>query len=162
MNSKIVFNIDQDEATVFVMKVYETKVPEVWKYFTNPELLDLWWAPKPWKCETQSFDFQSNGKWFYAMVGPEGEKHFSIAEFQEITEGRTFSWKDYFADENGNPNTELPGASWLVGFTGVEEGAKVTINIHCANAEEMNQLLEMGFEEGFKTGLNQLEELLKS
>mgnify|MGYP003605050967 CR=1 FL=1 len=162
MNSKLIFNIDQNEATIFVMKVYKTTVSKVWNNFTKSEFLDLWWAPKPWKCKTKDFDFQPNGKWFYTMLGPEGEKHFAIAEFQEITEGRTFSWKDYFADENGNPNTNLPSASWLVGFTGVEEGTKLTINIHFEDTEQMNQLIEMGFEEGFKIALNQLEDVLKS
>lgn len=162
MSTDIVFNIDQDEATVFVMKIYGSTAPELWNHFTKPELLDLWWAPKPWKCETRSFDFKATGKWLYAMIGTEGEKHFAMAEFQEINEGRAFSWKDYFADEFGNPNIELPSAHWLIGFTGVEEGAKLTVNIHFDTTAEMNQLLEMGFEEGFKMGLNQLEEILSA
>ncbi len=162
MNTEIVFNLDQKEASVFVMKIYESNVSEVWDHFTKPELLDLWWAPKPWKCETQKYDFQPGGKWHYAMVGPDGEREYANAEFTEINPHRSISWKDYFSDANENPNTDLPSVSWLIGFTGVEEGTKLTVNLHFANAEEMNQLVEMGFEEGFKMGLNQLEDLLKN
>ncbi|MCB4236054.1 hypothetical protein LDL59_16030 [Kaistella anthropi] len=50
--------------------------------------------------------------------------------------------------------------NWLIGFTGVEEGTKLTINIHFNSENDMKTILEMGFEEGFKMGLNQLAELI--
>ena len=66
----------------------------------------------------------------------------------------------FFTDENGNKNREFPTTNWLIGFTGVEEGVKLTVNLHFASEKEMNAILEMGFEEGFKATLNQLEETL--
>jgi Fe2+ transport system protein FeoA len=41
----------------------------------------------------------------------------------------------------------------------VEEGTKVTINIHY-QSEIMQKMMDMGFEGGFTMGLNQLEEIL--
>lgn len=160
MNTEIKFSSDPKEAAIFVMKVFPCTVSELWDYFSKPEFLEKWWAPKPWKAETFSFDFQPGGKWLYAMVSPEGEKHFSAMDFNEITFHRSISWKDYFCDEKGNPSPDFPAASWLLGFTGVENGAKLTINIHFDSETAMNAILEMGFEEGFKMGLNQLEDLL--
>ncbi len=46
-------------------------------------------------------------------------------------------------------------------FTGVAEGTKLTVNIQFPSLESMNAIFEMGFEEGFRTTLNQLEDLLK-
>jgi len=161
MESNIVFNKDFDSNSVYVMKIYDAEVSKVWDYFTKSELLDQWWAPKPWKCETVNQDFKEGGEWFYAMVGPEGEKHYAKVKYGEIIEHRSFDGVDVFCDENGNVNESFPEAKWLLGFTGVEEGTKVTINIHFESSEAMKQLLEMGFEEGFKMGLNQLEEILK-
>ena len=158
--NNIVFNKDSNHATVFVMKIFDAKVEEVWNYFTKPELLDSWWAPKPWKCETQKMNFQDGGTWNYAMVSPENEKHFAGVNFQEINFPRSISLSDYFTDENGNKNLEFPETNWLIGFTGVEEGVKLTVNLHFASEKEMNAILEMGFEEGFKATLNQLEEIL--
>ena len=74
MESNTVFNKDFDAASVFVMKVYDADVSVIWNHFTKPELLDQWWAPKPWKCETQNLDFKEGGRWNYAMVGPANEK----------------------------------------------------------------------------------------
>lgn len=160
MKSMITFNEDFDSNSVYVMKIYNTEVSKVWDYFTESELLDQWWAPKPWKCETKSQDFREGGTWLYSMVGPEGERHYSLLKYGEIREHRSFDGMDAFCDENGTINEDFPQAKWLLGFTGVEEGTKVTINIHFSSQEALKQLLEMGFEEGFKTGLNQLEEIL--
>jgi len=142
------------------MKIYDADASKVWDYFTKSELLDQWWAPKPWKCETKNQDFKEGGEWLYSMVGPEGERHYAKVNYGEITEHRSFDGVDAFCDENGNINEDFAQSKWLFGFTGVEEGTKVTINIHFSTPEAMNQQLEMGFEEGFKMGLTQLAEII--
>lgn len=160
MTNELVFNSDYDAAQVFVMRVFPCEVTTLWDFFTRAELLDQWWAPKPWKCETTSLDFKEGGRWHYAMVGPDGERHFAGAKYHEINWHRSFDWTDYFANENGEIDQNLPEVKWLLGFTGVEEGTKLTINIHFANEGEMTKLLEMGFEQGFSAALSQLAELL--
>ena len=161
MATEIVFNKDYDSAGIFVMKVLDADIPTVWAHFSQAQLLDLWWAPKPWKCETLHLDFREGGSWTYAMIGPENDRQFAGATYHEINLNRSFDWTDYFTDENGNKDTRMPTVKWLFGFTGVEEGTKLTINIHFNSEEEMKQLVDMGFEQGFKQGLNQLEELLR-
>ena len=160
MTPDIVFNKDFDAATVFVMAIYQNKPALVWDYFTKPELLDQWWAPKPWRCETSNLDFREGGKWNYAMIGPNNERHRAGVIYEEINAPRSISWIDFFADENGNPTSEIPSVNWLIGFTGVEEGTKLTINIHFNSENDMKTILEMGFEEGFKMALNQLAEII--
>ena len=95
------------------------------------------------------------------MVSPENEKHFAGIDYEEINPNRSIAWSDYFSDEKGIKNVEFPTTNWLIGFTGVEEGVKLTVNLHFASQKEMNAILEMGFEEGIKATLNQLEEILK-
>ncbi|MGG5209081.1 SRPBCC family protein [Chryseobacterium sp. MIQD13] len=161
MESNIIFNKDFDSSSVYVMKIYDADVSKVWDYFTKSELLDQWWAPQPWKCETKRQDFKEGGTWLYSMVGPEGERHYAQVKYGEITEHRSFDGVDAFCDENGNINEDFAQSKWLLGFTGVDEGTKVTVNIHFPTPEAMKQLLEMGFEEGFKMGLSQLEGILR-
>lgn len=160
MNSQITFVSDPEEASIFVMKIFPYRVPEIWKYFSEALLLEQWWAPKPWKAETLTFDFREYGQWWYAMVGPDETRHFARNDFKEIISHRSISYLDYFTDEKGEVLQDFPAAQWLIGFTGVEEGTKVTVNIHLPSQEAVHQMLEMGFEEGFKQGLNQLEDLM--
>lgn len=160
MNSEIIFNTDLDSATAYVSKIFDAEVSELWDYFSKPELMDLWWAPAPWKCITEKMDFRQGGNWFYAMTGPDGEKHYAINNYSEIMEHRSISGTDAFTDEKGRINSELPQTTWLIGFTGIDEGTRMTFNLHFNSREELSQIAEMGFEEGFKTALNQLEDLL--
>lgn len=160
MNSEITFNKDSENG-IFVMKVYKADVSTLWDYFTKSELLDQWWAPKPWQCETDKMDFRENGTWLYAMKGPTGEKHFGVVGYGEITPHRSIASTDAFADDKGMVRTDLPQTSWLIGFTGIDEGTKMTFNLSFNSAEEMKRIIEMGFEEGFKMGLNQLEDLVQ-
>ena len=74
MESNIIFNKDFDASSTYVMKIYKADVSTVWKYFTEAELLDQWWGPKPWKCETVSQDFKEGGIWMYTMVGTKRRK----------------------------------------------------------------------------------------
>ena len=161
MESDIIFNKDFDSNSVYVMKIYDADVSKVWDYFTKSELLDQWWAPQPWKCETKNQDFKEGGEWLYSMVGPEGERHYAKVKYGEIIEHRSFDGTDSFCDENGNTNENFGQSKWLFGFTGVEQGTKMTVNIHFQTPETMKQQLEMGFEEGFKMGLTQLDGIIK-
>ncbi len=160
MSSEIKFNKDENAATTYGMKVFANTPEEIWAYFTQKELLDQWWAPEPWKCETLQLSFEPEGEWNYALISPDNEKYFGRVRYHEINNGRSFDWTKSFTDENGNLNGNLPSSNWLMGFTGVDEGTKLTINIHFKTIAEMQKLMEMGFEEEFKSRLNQLEELL--
>ncbi|MBW8358636.1 MAG: SRPBCC domain-containing protein [Weeksellaceae bacterium] len=160
MHADTVFNKDENSASVFVMKVFPADVTTVWNYFSKEELIDRWWAPKPWRCETAKLDFNEGGVWSYAMVGPEGQRQYAGAKYNEIMFHRSIAWSDYFSDEHGNPNTDKPVVDWLIGFTGVEEGTKLTVNLHFRSARDMTELLDMGFEEGFKMALNNLKDIL--
>lgn len=160
MKSDIIFNKDFTLNTVYVMKVFQADAPKVWDYFTKSELLDQWWAPKPWKCETVEMTFKEGGVWHYAMAGPDGERMYAQVKYGEITEHRSFDGVSAFCDAKGIINEDLSPPKWLFGFTGVEGGTKVTVNIHFASSEVMKHLMEMGFEGGFTMGLNQLDELL--
>ncbi len=160
MSTQTVFNIDEHEATCFFSKIFTAEVSAVWKGFAEQELLDQWWAPAPWKAQTLKHSFTDGGTWHYAMKGPEGEEHFAGVDYNEINENRSISLTDYFTDEAGTVSTDLPVAEWLIGFTGVADGTKLTVNFHFKSVEEMNRILDMGFKDGFLTGMEQLEQLI--
>ena len=160
MSTKIVFNSDENAGSLYIMKVFSAKPSEIWNHFTKADLLEKWWAPKPWKCETTAMNFAQDGIWKYHLINPEGEKHFGALKYHEINEHRSFDFTEYFMNENGEKIEEIPSGNWLVGVTGVEEGTKLTINIQYHSKEELQTILEMDFENGFTDVLNQLENLL--
>ncbi len=144
-----------------VSREFEAGLPLVWRAWTEPELLDQWWAPKPWRCETISMDFRPGGKWIYAMVGPEGERHAGVQIYSEIQREAWFKGKDAFGDEQGNINEDLPVAVWENTFTSTPKGTLVKTTAKYPNPEALQTVLDMGMEEGLKMAQNNLDELLK-
>lgn len=154
------FIVDKATKTVFVNKQFDAGLDLVWDAFTKKEILDQWWAPKPFASETKVMDFKVGGHRFYAMVSPEGQKHWAIQQYTAINPKTNFKYLNAFADENANPN--LPGSDWDLNFS--EENGMTTVNISIYNEslERMEQMIEMGFEGGFTMTLNELDNLLSS
>ena len=158
--NKAIFDKDESNKTITVTRKYDVPRSKVWEAWTTSELLQKWWGPEPWKAITKSFEFKEGGHWLYAMTGPEGEKHWAILEYLTINPEDSFTARDAFCDEEGVVNTELPNNDWQTVFKETDGGTTVIVTIVFASAEDMKKLTEMGFEEGFTMGLDQLEALL--
>src|SRR3546814_11897503 len=106
------FIVNKENKTIHITREFAASLELVWKAWTTPELLDKWWGPQPWRAETKTMDFREGGFWLYAMVSPEGEKHWSKATFLAISNDNSFSSKGGFSDENGTINTSSPQNLW--------------------------------------------------
>ncbi|KAA2238848.1 SRPBCC domain-containing protein [Chitinophaga agrisoli] len=153
------FIVDKSTNSVFVNKEFNAEQSLVWDAFTKQELLDQWWAPKPWMSRTKSMDFKVGGERLYAMVSPEGQEHWAMHRYTSISPETNFKMLNAFADKDGNP--QLPGSDWDFNFSEQSGITKVSIVIYNDSLERMEKMLEMGFQEGFTMTLNELEELLK-
>lgn len=157
------FSVDKENKQINVKREFAAPASKVWAAWTESELLDQWFAPKPWKARTKTMDFREGGHWLYAMVGPEGEEHWARADFKSITPLKSFSAKDSFCDENGTINTSLPISIWTNEFSEVS-GSKTSVSVQIKFDElsDLEQILEMGFKEGFIAALENLENLVAS
>ena len=158
--NKTVFTKDEVNKKMTVERTFNAPLPLVWKAWTDPEILDQWWAPKPFKTETQSMDFSEGGRWLYVMAGPEGERHWCKVDYHRIDPENFFQGLDGFCDENGVPSQELPSMMWHVGFDRAGSTTNVVVNIDFPTAEAMNAIIEMGFKEGFSMAHENLDALL--
>jgi uncharacterized protein YndB with AHSA1/START domain len=152
------FTVDKTIKTVFINREFDAGLSLVWDAFTKQEILDQWWAPKPWSSKTKYMDFKVGGKRFYAMVSPEGQERWVIQEYTSITPKTNFKMYNAFADAAENP--ELPGSKWDHTFSEQNGRTKVSIAIYNESLERMEKQIEMGFREGFTMTLKSLEELL--
>lgn len=154
------FTVDKATKTVTINREFAAKLSLVWDAFTKAEILDQWWAPKPYLSKTKSMEFKEGGRRFYAMVSPEGHEHFAIQDYTSITPKTNFKLINAFADKDQNP--QLPGSEWDLNFSKENGTTKVSIYIYNESLERMEQMIEMGFKEGFTATLNSLDELLAS
>ncbi len=152
------FVVNKETKIVDITKEFDAPRDLLWDAYTKPELLDQWWAPKPFASRTKAMEFREGGKRFYAMVSPEGQERWILQKFTSITPKTNFKLFNAFADENENP--QLPGSDWNFDFS--EHGGKTTVHISIYNEslERLERMVEMGFKEGTEAQLQNLEELL--
>jgi|SRR5215831_20561829 len=152
------FIVDKSAKTVFINREFDADLSLVWDAFTKQEILDQWWAPKPWASKTKHMDFKVGGRRFYAMVSPEGQEHWSIQDYTSISPKTNFKMLNAFADKDENP--ALPGSEWDLNFSEQDGTTTVSVAIYNESLERMEKMIEMGFKEGFTMTLNYLETLL--
>jgi uncharacterized protein YndB with AHSA1/START domain len=156
------FTVDKTTNTVFVNREFAAGLSLVWDAFTKQELLDQWWAPKPWMSRTKIMEFKEGGRRFYAMVSPEGQEHWSVQKFSSIRPTTHFNIHSSFTDDKENINDALPGSAWDLNFSEKNGATTVAIIIKMKTLADLEQTIQMGFKEGFTMTLNYLEILLKN
>lgn len=151
------FTVDKETNTVNVKREFNASLPQVWSAWTEAPILDLWWAPAPWKSETKSMEFKEGGRRLYAMVGPEGEKHWAIADFTSISPKTNFKYLDAFSDSEGNLNKEFPRSDWDVTFSEKDGSTFVDVVIKHEKLSDLEMIIQMGFKEGFTIAMEGLD-----
>jgi uncharacterized protein YndB with AHSA1/START domain len=137
---------------------FDADISLVWDAFTKPEILDQWYAPKPWMSKTKFMNFEVGGRRFFAMVGPDGQEGWVLQKYTSISPKTNFKMFNTFADKDENP--QLPGSDWDLNFIEQNEATKVNITIYNESLERMEKMIAMGFKEGFTATLNNLKDLL--
>lgn len=154
------FTVDKENATITVKREFDAGIDLVWQAWTQAELLDQWWAPKPYRTETKSLDFREGGRWLYSMVGPQNDRHWCRADYQNIEEAKLITWEDAFCDEDGHDNGGKPNSFWTTKFT--ENNGVTTVDVVLTHdtLESLEKQIKMGFQEGFTMALGNLDDLL--
>lgn len=162
MENNMLAQIEKDlkNKKVKVIREFSAPLNVVWRAWTESKLLDQWWAPRPWIAKTKYLKFEEEGSWLYAMEGPDGTKIWNIVEFNSILQHRSFQAYSFFCDENGTKNPEFPSMHWKNVFTSSDSGTKVEVELSFDKEEDMQKIIEMGFEGGFSSALGNLDELL--
>ena len=152
------FTVDKETKTVLITAEFDAERDLVWYAYTRAELLDQWWAPKPFASRTKVMEFREGGRRFYAMVSPEGDERWSVQKYTSITPKNNFKFFNAFAD--ADENLELPGSDWDLNFSSQQGTTKVSISIYNESLERLERMVAMGFMEGTAAIFDNLKELL--
>lgn len=152
----------QSDTSLLITRNFNSPQEKVWRAWTEKDLLDQWWAPRPWKAETKIMDFSIGGLWLYAMSGPNGEKAWCRVDFHAIEPKKSFTSDASFCDEEGNIDKSFPKMHWRVKFSSAtgDTTTTVTVNLSFDSAADLEKIVAMGFKEGFTMAQGNLDELL--
>jgi uncharacterized glyoxalase superfamily protein PhnB/uncharacterized protein YndB with AHSA1/START domain len=164
MNSNLQFDfkVDKKNNRVLIQREFQADLAMVWEAWTNPEILDQWWAPKPYRAETKSMDFRTGGMWLYAMISPSNESHWCKAVYNHITHLKSYSYVDNFCDENGDNEMQFPNSNWTNEFQEKNGNTLVNIVIQYESLEAMQKVIEVGFKDGFTLALQNLDQYIEA
>ncbi len=166
-NLKFDFEVNKENNTIVITREFNANIELVWQAWTTAELLDQWWGPEPCKAETKTMDFREGGFWLYCMIIPASltgseteQKHWAKQNFDKIVLHKTFYGTDVFCDENGITNLEFPSGRFENVFNEADGKTTVTVISTHNSLEDMQAVIEMGYQEGMEVNLKQLDELL--
>lgn len=85
-----------------VSRIIDAPREDVFKAWTNPELVKQWWGPDAFTCPFAKIDLRVGGKYLFDMRGPDGRDYWSTGVYKEIVRPEKIVCTDSFADEKGN------------------------------------------------------------
>lgn len=155
--SKMKFTIDRENKTLTVERTFNAPRELVWKAWTEPERIAVWWAPKGWTTSVQQMDVRPGGLWHYCMSGPNGAQSCGKTYYSEVTAPERLVYLDTFVDGAGNLLEGLPKLNATTEFTEQDGKTTITTRTKFSAVEEIEMLLGFGMEQGLTESWDALE-----
>jgi len=150
-----------DELTLQITMHFEASAERVWRLWDDPRQLERWWGPPTYPATVIDHDLRPGGHVSYYMTGPEGDQPKGYWRVREVDPPTRLVFEDGFADDAGAPNDELPvTVSEVTIETADLSGTTMRILTRFPSAEAMQQLIDMGMEEGIREAAGQIDGLL--
>ncbi len=140
---------------------------KVWQAYAEKEKFEKWWGPEGWETSVKEFSFQPGGRVHYGMKCVDeaqgewfGQVSWGLMEIQNVVPNESFTYKDYFSDENGGQNQEMPALTITNQFSEENGKTKIVSTSIADSAEQIEALIKMGMVEGFTSQLDKLDALV--
>ncbi|MCK9208388.1 MAG: ATPase [Bacteroidetes bacterium GWA2_40_14] len=154
------FLVNKDNNTLTIRREFAAERQLVWDCYTKQELLDQWFAPKPFGTKTKSMDFRDGGHWHYAMIDQDGNHYWGYTEYNNINPIDSYETLDAFCNEKGEIDKDLPRAKWQVTFSDKGKNSVVETIVFYASLNDLETVINMGMQDGMTSTLEKLDELL--
>ena len=151
---------DPEALTMTVVADFAADLQRLWEVYVDPRQLERFWGPPDYPATFTRHDAAAGGRSSYRMTGPEGESHGGYWEWLSVDPFKSFEVRDGFASADGEPNTEMPSMRMRFTFEETGDGSRVTTTTYFNTVEELEQLLEMGMDEGMRAAMGQIDSVL--
>jgi uncharacterized protein YndB with AHSA1/START domain len=151
---------DLDARTLVITASFAAPVERVWQVYADPRQLERIWGPPTYPATVTEHSLTPGGRVHYFMTGPEGDRFYGGWNVLTVDEPRRFTIEDFFADENFTPSADLPVSHGVFTFDPDEAGTVATFTVTYPTSEALQQVLDMGMEEGTREAMGQIDALL--
>lgn len=158
---------DLENKTLTIERVFDVPKEKVWNAYAEKNWFEKWWGPQGWETTVKEFNFTPGGRVHYGMKCVDksqgewfGQTSWGLMEVKRVDAPSSFSYTDYFSNEAGTINTELPVLTITNEFIEEDGKTKFVSTSYADSTEQIEQLVKMGMLEGFDSQMNKLDQLL--
>ena len=151
---------DFDDLTLTLIADFDASPEQVWELWADPRKLERWWGPPTHPATFERHDLSPGGGVSYYMTGPDGERYGGWWQVTAADPPKSLEFTDGFANDDGTPNPEMPTTEVRMQLTEHDGGTRMELRSVFGTREQMEQLAEMGMEEGLKQAVGQMDALL--
>lgn len=152
---------DPEQLTLTIDAEFAAPVERTWEVWADPRKLERWWGPPTYPATVVDHDLTPGGAVRYFMTGPEGDRHHGWWEVTAVDAPTGLEFRDGFADGEGRPNPDMPVSVVRVSLApSPDGGTAMRIHTTFASPQAMEQLIQMGMEEGMALAIGQIDDLL--
>ncbi|WP_323959795.1 SRPBCC domain-containing protein [Arthrobacter sp. JZ12] len=144
-----------------IVAEFDAGVERVWQIWEDPRQLERWWGPPTWPATFETHEFRPGGAAAYYMTGPEGEKAHGWWKFTAIDAPRRLEFDDGFANEDGSHDESMGETHAVVTLDELDGSrTRMTVISRFESAEQLQQMVDMGMEEGMREAMGQIDGIL--
>lgn len=151
-----------DARTLKINRHLKAARANVWRCWSEGDLLKQWYCPKPWRVSVAEIDVRAGGGSYIVMNGPEGQENAIRGQYVEVVEGYQQTFTDAYIGD------WIPGANapFMTGYVVLQDaadgGTLMEWGARHWSEETAKQHEAMGFEAGWNAAADQLDALASS
>ncbi|WP_151523792.1 SRPBCC family protein [Serinicoccus kebangsaanensis] len=152
---------DIDARTITITAEFAAPVERVWELYADPRQLEQVFGPPTYPATFVEHELTAGGTSKYYMTGPEGEKFGGMWDLTAVDQPRSFSFEDRFADaQTWQAADGMPVSRNTYAFEPSDGGTRATFTSVYESSDALQQVLDMGMEEGATESINQIDAFL--
>ena len=145
--------------TLQIERVLNAPLASIWRCWTEPELLQQWFCPKPWRVTKAELELHTGGRFFTRMEGPNGEAHDLDGVLLHVEPQSRLIFTDAF--RKGWLPSSRAFMTGDVSFAAEANTTRYIARAHHWSAADMAEHEGMGFQGGWNAAADQLEEMAR-
>lgn len=151
---------DTENLTLTFVAEFPADIDRVWQIWEDPRQLERWWGPPSWPATFVRHEMVAGGESRYYMTGPDGEKARGWWKIIALDGPRGFEFEDGFAGDDGEPSGFLGSTRCVVTLEQNGGTTRMTTVSSFESAEQLEEMVKMGMEEGMGLAMGQIDALL--
>lgn len=149
-----------NDRELVLTRIIDAPREKVYRCWTEPELMKLWFVPKPWTTRHVEVDLRPGGTSLIVMADPDGNEFPNPGVYLEVVPNERLVFTDAFLA--GWEPSEKPFMVGIITFE--DQGGKTLYTARARHwtAEDRETHEKMGFHEGWGQVATQLEEVART